>query len=63
MIKQFDEREYIQLASPVSWGDTENLYLGFLELENYSIQKACEGITEEELKKLEWATDKTATGD
>ncbi|SIR97768.1 transcriptional regulator, GntR family [Peribacillus simplex] len=27
-------------------------------LENYSIQKACEGITEEELKKLEWATDK-----
>ncbi|MFJ8069685.1 FCD domain-containing protein [Peribacillus sp. NPDC096447] len=58
MIKHFDEREYIQLASPVSWGDTENLYLGFLELENYSIQKACEGITEEELKKLEWATDK-----
>jgi len=27
-------------------------------LENHSIQKACEGITEEELKKLEWATDK-----
>ncbi|MBO0997713.1 GntR family transcriptional regulator [Bacillus sp. SD075] len=27
-------------------------------LENYSLQKACEGITEEELKKLEWATDK-----
>ncbi|MCK1983256.1 MULTISPECIES: MerR family transcriptional regulator [Peribacillus] len=34
VIKQFDEREYIQLARPVSWGDTENLYLGFLELEN-----------------------------
>ncbi|WP_411830748.1 FCD domain-containing protein [Peribacillus frigoritolerans] len=27
-------------------------------LENHSIQKDCEGITEEELKKLEWATDK-----
>lgn len=27
-------------------------------LENYSLQKACEGITEEEIKKLEWATDK-----
>ena len=27
-------------------------------LENHSIQKACEGITEEKLKKLEWATDK-----
>ncbi|WP_412102303.1 FCD domain-containing protein [Peribacillus frigoritolerans] len=27
-------------------------------LENHSIQKACEGITEEELKKLVWATDK-----
>lgn len=27
-------------------------------LENHSIQKACEGIKEEELKKLEWATDK-----
>ncbi|MBO0997715.1 hypothetical protein IOC57_08140 [Bacillus sp. SD075] len=34
MIKQFEEREYIQLARAVSWGDTENLYLGFLELEN-----------------------------
>lgn len=27
-------------------------------LENHSIQKDCEGITEEELKKLEWGTDK-----
>lgn len=27
-------------------------------LENHSIQKDCEGITEEELKKLVWATDK-----
>ncbi|PKF90452.1 hypothetical protein CW306_02780 [Bacillus sp. BA3] len=34
VIKQFDEREYIQLARPVSWEDTENLFLGFLELEN-----------------------------
>jgi DNA-binding transcriptional MerR regulator/effector-binding domain-containing protein len=34
VIKQFEEREYIQLARPVSWEDTENLYLGFLELEN-----------------------------
>lgn len=34
VIKQFEEREYIQLARPVSWGDTENLYFGFLELEN-----------------------------
>ncbi|MBT2647419.1 MerR family transcriptional regulator [Bacillus sp. ISL-34] len=34
VIKQFEEREYIQLARPVSWGDTENLYLGFVELEN-----------------------------
>jgi len=33
-VKQFEEREYIQLARPVSWGDTENLYFGFLELEN-----------------------------
>ena len=27
-------------------------------LENHSIQKDCEGITEEEVKKLEWVTDK-----
>ncbi|MDP9741267.1 UNVERIFIED_ORG: hypothetical protein QFZ59_003097 [Bacillus sp. B2I3] len=27
-------------------------------LENHSIQKDCEGITEEEFKKLVWATDK-----
>lgn len=34
VIKQFEEREYIQLARSVSWTDTENLYFGYLELEN-----------------------------
>lgn len=34
VIKQFEEREYIQLARSVSWADTENLYFGYLELEN-----------------------------
>jgi len=34
VIKQFEEREYIQLERPVSWGDTDNLHFGFLELEN-----------------------------
>ncbi|MEK4029172.1 MULTISPECIES: helix-turn-helix domain-containing protein [Bacillaceae] len=34
VVKQFEEREYIQLARPVSWGDKENLYFGLLELEN-----------------------------
>ncbi|MGG0413851.1 MerR family transcriptional regulator [Peribacillus simplex] len=34
VIKQFEEREYIQLTRSVSWEDTESLYLGFLELEN-----------------------------
>lgn len=34
VIKQFEEREYIQLARSVSWTDSENLYFGYLELEN-----------------------------
>ncbi|MBT2616054.1 MULTISPECIES: helix-turn-helix domain-containing protein [unclassified Bacillus (in: firmicutes)] len=34
LIKQCEEREYIQLARSVSWTDTENLYFGYLELEN-----------------------------
>ncbi|TDL92006.1 MerR family transcriptional regulator [Vibrio vulnificus] len=34
VIKQFEEREYIQLARSVSWADTENLCFGYLELEN-----------------------------
>ncbi|MGW8426701.1 MerR family transcriptional regulator [Peribacillus simplex] len=34
VIKQFEEREYIQLVRSVSWGDTEDLHYGFLELEN-----------------------------
>lgn len=34
VIKQFEEREYIQLARSVGWTDTENLYFGYLELEN-----------------------------
>ncbi|MEB2631576.1 MULTISPECIES: MerR family transcriptional regulator [Peribacillus] len=34
VIKQFEEREYIQLDRSVSWADTENLYFGYLELEN-----------------------------
>ncbi|RWR09295.1 MerR family transcriptional regulator [Siminovitchia fortis] len=33
IIRQFEEREYIQLDRPVNWDDKENLYLGFLELE------------------------------
>ena len=34
LVKHFEEREYIQLDRPVSWGDKEDLYFGFLELEN-----------------------------
>lgn len=34
VIKQFEEREYIQLDRSVAWTDTENLYFGYLELEN-----------------------------
>lgn len=34
VIKQFEERKYIQLSRPVSWGDQEDLYFGFVELEN-----------------------------
>ncbi|MED1951732.1 MerR family transcriptional regulator [Brevibacillus centrosporus] len=34
VIKHFEEREYIQLARPVKWSDTEQAYFGFLELEN-----------------------------
>jgi DNA-binding transcriptional MerR regulator len=34
VIKQFEEREYIQLARSVGWEDKENLYFGFLDLEN-----------------------------
>ncbi len=34
IIRQFEEREYIQLDRPVNWDDKESLYLGFLELEN-----------------------------
>lgn len=34
VIKYFDNREYIQLDRSVSWGDAENHYFGFLELEN-----------------------------
>ncbi|OIK16866.1 hypothetical protein BIV60_02290 [Bacillus sp. MUM 116] len=34
VVKQFEEREYIQLPRPVGWEDKENLYLGLLELEN-----------------------------
>lgn len=32
VIKQFEEREYIQLGRSVSWADTENLYFGYLSL-------------------------------
>ncbi|MEH7108984.1 MerR family transcriptional regulator [Bacillus sp. JJ1764] len=34
IIKQLEERKYIQLEKPVGWEDQENLYLGILELEN-----------------------------
>ncbi|MFD0828158.1 MerR family transcriptional regulator [Neobacillus sp. M.A.Huq-85] len=34
VIKQFEEREYIQLDRPIGWEDKENLYFGLLELEN-----------------------------
>ncbi|WNC14348.1 helix-turn-helix domain-containing protein [Brevibacillus brevis] len=34
VVKHFEEREYIQLARPVKWADTEEAYFGFLELEN-----------------------------
>ncbi|MGG1396829.1 helix-turn-helix domain-containing protein [Bacillus salipaludis] len=34
VIKQFEEREYIQLDRPIDWEDKENLYFGLLELEN-----------------------------
>ncbi|PWW20287.1 DNA-binding transcriptional MerR regulator [Cytobacillus oceanisediminis] len=34
VIKHFEERDYIQFDRPVSWEDKENLYFGFLDLEN-----------------------------
>ncbi|MDF2678823.1 MAG: MerR family transcriptional regulator [Brevibacillus sp.] len=34
VVKHFEEREYIQLARPVKWADTEEAYFGFLELES-----------------------------
>lgn len=34
VVKHFEEREYIQLARPVKWADTEEAYFGFPELEN-----------------------------
>lgn len=34
LIKHFEEREYIHSDRPVSWEDKENLYFGFLDLEN-----------------------------
>ncbi|QRG69140.1 MerR family transcriptional regulator [Brevibacillus choshinensis] len=34
VVKHFEEREYIQLAKPVKWRDTEEAYFGYLKLEN-----------------------------